>query len=314
MSRGRLEERLEILRQLRVSTPDDAAVSLLGSSLGDRSNLIVAEAAKMVAKLRLRHLIPDLLSALDPLFKDPVKRDPKCRGKTAIIKALIELDYEDAQPFVRGSEHVQMEPVWGGQEDAAAELRGTSILGLIACTDLSRHMILKRLVDALSDAAHPVRTDAARALEQMKGDDAALVLRMKARLGDDYAPVVGHVFDALLRLEPDQAVSFVCEYLGADAPGVADEAALSLGASREPEAVGKLIEAWNEGTDRGFGGVLLRALSSSRNETAITFLLDLVRNGLGRDAELALEALAIHSETPEILEQIEEAKRVRREK
>ena len=119
MSRGRLEERLEILRQLRVSTPDDAAVSLLGSSLGDRSNLIVAEAARMVAELGLQ---------------------------------------------------LQMEPVWGGQEDAAAELRGTSILGLIACTDLSRHMILKRLVDALSDAAHPVRTDAARALEQMCGE------------------------------------------------------------------------------------------------------------------------------------------------
>ena len=313
MSRGRLEDRLDLLRRLRNSFPDDDTLALLRKSLGDRTNLIVAEAAGTIAALELGKLVPDLLSALDPLFENAVRRDSKCWGKIAIIKALIALDYDESPPFVRGSEHIQMEPVWGGQEDVAARLRGTSILGLVACTDLSRHQILKRLVDALTDVGHPVRIDAARALEQMNGDDAVLVLRMKARLGDDYPPVVGQVFDALLSLEPEESVSFVGEFLQTDDPGMRDEAALSLGGSRKPEAVEMLVETWNGKSDQDFGGALLRALSSSREERAITFLLELVREGFRKDAELALEALELHRDTPEIWDRVAEARKARKD-
>src|SRR5262245_28723621 len=119
MGKTKLEDRIEQLRQLRQNVPDDADLTLLRKSLKDRSNLIVAEAAKTAAALSLSALVPDLLAALDRLYEDPAKTDPKCWGKTAIVKALAEFDYDESPPFLRGSRHIQMEPVWGGQEDAA---------------------------------------------------------------------------------------------------------------------------------------------------------------------------------------------------
>lgn len=313
MNRDRVKEKLKLLGQLRSSPPDTEGIALLRTSLADRSGLLVAEAARITGELDQQLLIPHLLEAFDRLFENAAKREPKCRGKTGILKALIELDYAESGLYIRGSSHVQMEPVWGGTEDTAALLRGTSILGLATSTDLSRQEILRHLVDALADGAYSVRTDAVRGLEQMNGEDATLLLRLKARLGDDHAPVVGQAFDAILRLESTEAVSFVSEYLSSKEPGIRDEAALALGGARDLAAVKKLIEVWKERVDQDFGGVLLRALSWSREEVAIRFLLDLVRTGLSRDAEIALEALATHHGTPEILERVEEAERARAE-
>src|SRR5262245_7105306 len=121
----KMEERLETLRQLRHAKPDATVVPTLRKALQDRSNLIVAEAAKIAAASQVTELVPDLLSAFARLFENPVKTDPKCWGKTAIVSALVRLEYGSSEPFLRGSNHVQMEPVWGGQEDSAVQLRGT---------------------------------------------------------------------------------------------------------------------------------------------------------------------------------------------
>src|SRR5206468_5235 len=117
---------------------DENLVAAVRKALQDRSNLITAEAAKIAGDRRIHSLIPDLLSAFNRLFDDPAKTDPKCWGKTAIAKALTNLDYAESPPFVRGSQHVQMEPVWGGQEDAAAQLRAACVLALVQCVDTRR--------------------------------------------------------------------------------------------------------------------------------------------------------------------------------
>ena len=309
----KLEERLETLRQLRGRTPDDAVLGLLRKSLRDRANLVVAEAAKLCSDLRLSSLIPDLLSSFDRLFEDPVKADSKCWGKTAIIKALTLLDHVDSPPFLRGLEHIQMEPVWGGQEDAAIQLRANSILGLIQCTDLRRTDVLRHVVDALADAADPVRLEAVRALAQMNGDEAVLLLRLKALLGDRSSIVIGQVFDALLEIDRDRAIAFVAQYLRSSVVGVRDEAAFALGGSRLAGAIGLLMKMWNQTKDRAFRGVLLRALSSSRQPSAIEFLLNLVRTGPNRDAAPALDALKLHDKSPEIWELVEQAEKERAE-
>jgi len=111
MSEAKLQQRLEQLRQLRAATPDDSVLFLLRKSVRDRGNLIVAEAAKAGAELRLSALVPDLLAALDRLYEDPVKADPKCWGKTAIVKALAQIskfgvDHRPS-PFAR-----REYPVW----------------------------------------------------------------------------------------------------------------------------------------------------------------------------------------------------------
>jgi HEAT repeat protein len=312
MKKAKLEDRLEQLRQLRSAPPSAEVASALTKALNDRSNLVIAESAKTVAQLQLSALIPALLEAFDQLFQDPVKKDSKCWGKTAIAKALTELGYAESHPFIRGVRHIQMEPVWGGQEDAAPQLRGTCLLALVQCDDLSRTEMFRHLVDALADPADPVRLEAVRAIAQMNGDEAAILLRLKAHLGDQRPLVTGHVFDALLSLEREKAIDFVAKHLDSANAEVRDEAALSLGGSRLPNAIDVLISAWRNTNDQEFRGMLLRALSSSRQEVAIDFLLDIVSNGMTRDVASAADALRLHQDSPEILTRLEQVMNQRR--
>ena len=205
MASRKLEDQLERIRQLRSANVGFRDRLALRKALADRANLVVAEAARTVEELHVVDLIPDLLTAYSRLFDDPVKTDPKCWGKTAIIKALTALDYSESPPYVRGSTHVQMEPVWGDHEDAAGALRSNCILALPQCSDLRRHEVFRHLIDSLMDPLDPVRLEAVRAIEQMNGDEAPLLLRLKARFGDKRPAVTGRVFDALLNLESEKA-------------------------------------------------------------------------------------------------------------
>jgi len=308
----KLEDRIEQLRLLRNASPGAEALLILRKALADRSNLIVAEAAKTAGELHLPALIPDLLASFDRLFEDPIKTDPKCWGKTAIVKTLMKLDYDESPAFLRGSRHIQMEPVWGGNEDAAPQLRAACFLALVQCTDLTRFEVLRCLVDAMTDPADPVRVEAVRGIEQLRGDEAILLLRLKARTGDKRPLIVGHVFDALLNLEQDRSVSVVAEYLKGKDPALCDEAALALGSSRLASALKVLIQTWTEVRDEQFAGVLLRAISSSRQTEAIEFLINLIREGSSRQAAAALEALQLHKDSPEIQEMVQQAQKARK--
>src|SRR5947209_19632683 len=116
MASRRIEEQVEALGRLR-SGPAADALPLLRRGLTDRSNIVIAKAAKTAAELDARDAIPELLAAFERLFDDAVKRDPQCWGKTAIAKALRDMDHTDGAPFLRGARWVQFEPVWAGQAD-----------------------------------------------------------------------------------------------------------------------------------------------------------------------------------------------------
>lgn len=306
MAHRQIEAEVERLNLLREANPAEAATALK-NTLSDRVNLIVAKSAKIAAEMRLEDLLPDLLRAFDRLFEKPVERDPQCWGKNAISKALVALDYRDAAPFLRGIHHFQMEPVWGGEADTAATLRGTCALALPACSDIARSQILRHLVDALADRALPVRSDAARAIAQMEGDEAILLLRLKARLGDSESEMSGQVFDYLFQLERDQALPFVADFLQPKLGPVAEEAALALGSSRLPAAAPLLEQSFARQRDPEFRQVLLRALSATRQPPALDFLLKLVRNAREPDALCALEALSLHRDSPDIRRRVEQA-------
>jgi len=306
----KIEDRLEQLRQVRTSAPAEAEATLQ-KALSDRSNLLVAEGAKLCVELRLLSLIPHLLAALSRFYEDPVKTDPRCRAKAAIVRALTALDYSESPAFLRAAAHVQMEPVYGGQEDSAPHLRASAVLALVQCDDLPRSEILRHLVDAVADSSETVRIEAVRSLHQMNGDEGIVVLRLKAHTGDERPAVIGQVFDSLLSLERERAVGFIARFLDSANADIRDEAALSLGASRLPAAVEVLIARWQDTRNRDLAPVLLRALSSSREESALEFLIGLVRNGIDRDATAALEALALHADSPEIQSRIEKARRDR---
>ncbi|MBV9744602.1 MAG: hypothetical protein JO099_12655 [Acidobacteriia bacterium] len=311
MAVRRVEEQLEQLTQLREAKPEEA-VAGLRKALGDRVNVVVAKAAKITAERQFQALVPELLQAFSRLFDDPLKRDPQCWGKNAIAGALKDLGYSDSAPFLRGLKYRQMEPVWGGPDggphevDTAENLRGTCLLALVACADLDRDEALRVFVNALTEEAHIIRLEAARALGQMAGDEGALVLRLKARLGDESPEVMGQVFDALLAIEGGRAVPFVADFLERGGES-GEEAALALGSSHLAGALEALRTAWTGARDPDFRAVLLRAISLSRSEDAVAWLIEIVRNSRKADAVAALEALSLHSASGEIRGKVRDA-------
>jgi hypothetical protein len=301
----KVQQRLEALSRLREAAPEEALAGLR-SALTDRVNVVVAKAAKIAAERQFQVLTADLVQAYDRLFEDAVKRDPQCWGKTALAGSLKDLGYSESAPFLKGLEHKQMEPVWGGEVDTAESLRGVCLLALAQCADLDRNVALRCFVDGLTEKSPAIRQEAARGLGQMAGDESTLVLRLKARVGDESPQVIGQVFDALLAIEGEGAMRFVADFLphGNEA---AEEAALALGSTRLEGAFEVLRKAWSATRGPQFRAVLLRAISVSRLEPAVAWLVEIVRSGRKADAEAAIEALALHAGSEEIRMQVKRA-------
>ena len=305
MANLKIEEQLERLEVLR-EAPIGEAMSGLRKGLTDRINVVVAKAARIAAVRQIRELIPDLLKAFDVLLIKP-DRDLQCWGKNAIAKALIDMSYSCSDPFLRGSVHVQLEPVWGGRVDTAVTLRGTCVLALVQANDLPRSDVLRQLVAALTDAAHPVRTEAVRALEQMGGEECELLLRLKARMGDAEPQVTGQAIESVLKLEGAPSLPFAASFLKVAQDGVREEAALALGASHVPGALEILQEALPEAHEESFRRAILNGIGTSREQGATEFLFNLLENAPIRDAEGSLEALALHRHTPELASRAKKA-------
>ena len=298
MAKRDIEEIIGKLSRLREGPVTESTRGALGKALGDRVNLVAARAAQVTAELRVKEQIPDLLAAFDRLFRNGGENDPQCWGKNAIAKALTDLDYDESTPFLRGYRYVQMESVYGGRADTAVTLRSLCTLALVQCADLPRADKMRALIYAVNDCAETVRVDALRAIEQMDGEEAALLLRLKAGMGDQRATVVGQAIESLVRVEGAKAVEFARDFLkvGPWSEEFVEEAALALGASRLPEAVRALQDAWAVEPRV----VFLQAISSSRQESGFRFLLELIRSGRERDAVAAIEVLAMHRESAEL--------------
>ena len=307
MARANLEDRIEQVRELGRKPVTDQTMASLRKAFGDRSNLVVAQAAKVVGELQLRDLIPDLLRAFDRMLQKGSATDPKCWAKKAIVDALTKMDHDQSDVFVRGLRHIQMEPVWGGQEDSALSLRGSCALALLQCGDLSRHAKFRYLVDAIADPAEPVRVDAVRAIAQMEGDDGALLLRLKARVGDPNFRVTGQVLESIINVEGEQGIAFVRGFLESEHDEVCEEAALALGASRLAAGFAALKEAWTRERNKPRGEVFLRAISAAGLPEAIDFLVTLIREGLQREADAAVRALGLYSGSEEIDAKVHDA-------
>jgi HEAT repeat protein len=307
MKNDRVQQQLEHLKSVRSAERSQETVAELRRALRDKVNLIVAKAAAIAGEWQEFALLPDLLAAFDRLFVKAAESDPQCWGKNAISQALKDMGCDDSAVFLRGVQHHQWEPVRGGKSDPAGVLRATCALALVQCRDIRRGEILLHLVNAVTEDDAKVRADAARALEHMGGEDAALLLRLKARAGDEEVRVTGQVLESLLELETVAGIPFVAEFLQHKKEEVREEAALALGASRLPEALAMLQAEWTKVQALGAGAVLLRAMSTSRLDAALDFLLQQVRTARLRVAEEALQALELHRESEQIVARVAEA-------
>jgi hypothetical protein len=287
-----LDRKLVALEALR-SAADPAAIHApLVHALEDRNSYLVARAATIASDLRVPDLESTLVEAFERLMVDPAKADPQCLGKTAIANALRELGYREPELYLRGLAHVQLEPAWGGRADTAAGLRGACALALVDAR-LPDLEILSRLTDTLADPDKLVRIDGARAIEQLNREEGALLLRLKALVGDVDPDVQGQCFTSYLSLAADGAVSFVARFLNSSSEDVQLESASALAQCRDPEAIRILREYWRDRLrSDDLRRALLIALGASPLMDAADFLIDVVHREPIEYGMTAIPALA----------------------
>jgi HEAT repeat protein len=302
------ERELAQLEALSGRTLNAEEIERIRKTLGSESNYLVAKAAKIVVDQGLVALLPEVLAAFDRFFVDPVKTDPQCWAKNALVKALVKLECRDATVYLRGLRHTQEEPVWGGQSDTAGALRGACTHALVTCDGLSNSDLLNILLEPLLDQNKTVRADAARAIGRAGGVSAALLLKLRILLRKEDPEVLGACFSALLSMEhSDKAgtISLVADFLE---PGeeAAAEAAFSLAETHDPAALTALIERRRKGVDAWFGSVLDHAIVLTRLPEGMNYLLKVIERD-ARQAGSALEAISRVHNSKEIRARVEQS-------
>lgn len=284
--RPSLEDRLVALREAASDPHGAGAMAALRDALRSKTGVLVAAAAGAAAAHGVEALIAELPAAYERLLERAVERDPGCRGKAAVVRALHDLDRWD-DVFAHALGYVQLEPVWGGRVDTAAEVR--AIAGY-AYAHAGRSDALDALAGLLADPERSVRAAAARAIGDTGRTDATALLRFKVLTGDDEPEVLTACHGSLLALAAEASLRFAAAELDRGGDRAA-AAALGLGESRLEAAV-PVLTGWcdRDGGDVRAGFVALAVL---RREPATAYLLDVVR----RDDRLprvraAIEALA----------------------
>jgi len=303
-----LEALAEELRAAGVANTEQ--VESLRKTLSHRNNFLVSKAARLAGDLELTQLLPDILIAYDRFFTDAVKTDPKCWAKEALAKALVKLGHRSKDTYLRGMRHHQMEPSWGPDIDTAGALRGTCAHALVDCPGISDSDLLTALLEPMTDSDKTVRMEAARAIGNVGGVSAALLMRLRAMMGlslrdQDEPEVLGAVYSALLSMEGAAAIPLVAKALEAG-DDTAGEAAFALAELRSAEALAALLVRLRDSADAWFTTVLLSAIALTRLPEAMDFLLAKIA-GDNRDAADAIEAMARIAPNDELRARITQA-------
>jgi HEAT repeat protein len=299
------DEQMAALDALKGQTLDAGAIELIKKAMASRSNFLAAKAARLAEDNQLSELAPVLIAAFERFFVNAEKTDPQCWAKNALSRALSKLGCRDKDVFLRGLNHHQMEPVWGGRSDSAGTLRANCAHALMGCEGLIAQDVLLLLIDLLADADKAVRVEAVRAIAQL--DDMALpVLRLRALIPGEEPEVLSVCFSALLAIDRGASIEFVARFLenGDDA---AAEAAFALAETHEPAALAALLKVRQEpssaSSEPWFAGVILSAIGLTRLPQALSYLVGLIESE-DRDAPAAIEALAKLAPGAELRERI----------
>lgn len=298
-----VDEQLAALDDLPIDR--NAQIEALKAALAARHCRVAARAARLAEDALLYELVPVLQAAYARFLDKPLKQDPSSIAKKAIARALVALDYNDAGFFSRGLRYRQLEPVWGGTADTAADVRASCAMGLVA-SGYPRALV--ELTSLLHDAEAVARIGAVRAIACGNPREAELLLRSKALAGDAEPQVLGECFTSLLAVEPDETIAFVAGYLTHADEDLRELAALALGESRLDAALAPLQEAWG-GVLLGdeFRRALLRAGAAHRSEAAFDWLLTIVTDARPAIALDVIEALAIYRHNGKLKQRLETA-------
>ncbi len=296
---------LAALEALREAAPE-AAEPELGKALRLRNNFLVAKAAGLALHHWLTGLTPELAAAFPRFLENAAKTDPQCWAKNALAKTLAAFEYQDPELFLAGMRHVQLEPVWGGAADSAGALRGACALALVQCRELDSHRVLVALLPLFADKELTVQVNAARAVQQVGSDAAALLLRLRAELGagpgSAEPELLGACYAGVLALEGPGALGWAARFLAAE-DDAAGEAAMAIAQTHTREAFELLRGTFVKARDPWFRAAVLSAAALTRQEQATDWRLDLAEGG-GRDAADAHEALCRSAPPAAVLERL----------
>ena len=302
---ARARAALDALNALEPVAPRTDQLAVVLKALNDRHFLVVARAATLAGDRLLHALSGDLVYAYARFLKDPVKRDPGCKAKQALARALVTLECQDLEFYRAGIRYRQLEPAWGRPTDTATDVRCSCAMGLAAAGPLRA---VAELTGLLNDSEAVVRSGAARAISCGNPHEAEAVLRFKVQIGDAEPEVIGECFSALLIIESEHSLPFVAGYLRHEDEALREFAALALGESRLPQALTLLRGAWDDAVASETRGALIRAAALHRSEAAFEWLLDIIATGASKHAQAAAAALAVYERNSRLIEQIEAAK------
>ncbi len=283
------DQRLALLRQRLQDLSTNAMTAELRSALGDESNFVVEQVAKIIQEHVICDLVPDLLSAYHRFLPNGAECDKGCRAKLAIVEALLPLDFEDPDFWLAGMKYRQQEPVWSGSIDTAVDIRGICAFGLVRSRLAAPSDLLIALTDMLADSEFGARSHAARAIAAAGLPGCAALLRLKASIGDANSEVLGACFTGLLELDASRHVEFVASFLRLHSD-VAIEAALALGSSRNRGAAMLLLKACDHCSSDQTESFWI-SLGLSRQPEAVEFLISRITTARS-DAVQAIRALA----------------------
>jgi HEAT repeat protein len=272
------------------SLTEDNIAEIQNALLGS-NNYLAAQAAAVIAARQLSDLVLDLLSAYDFFMEYPAKRDKGCLAKTAIIKALVDLDSYQEQLYLQGVRYVQLEPVYGGQADTAADLRSQSLSGLL---QIGYQDIYFELVNLLQDSELQCRMTAVSALVALATDTGELLLRAKCLSGDDDPKVIDNCFAGLLEINLGRSLPFVGQFVAEEDEVLAESAALALGETSDLRAFKLLHGVWQSTVSEKRKKALMLPIALTRQEAAFEFLFETIKRGPEGYARAAVDACRIY--------------------
>jgi hypothetical protein len=296
------DEKRDRIREVAAGPATPQAQIELKKLLADKSGYLAGEAAEAAKKLEFSALAPDLSAAFFRLLEDGAKVDKGCFGKNRIVEALLSLDAQEEDVYLRGLRHVQMEGAYPKPVDAAPPLRGLCAHALF---HMNHPKALLEVAPLLFDPEPVARAEAAAALGESGLDGAAAALHVKVLAGDREPDVMGAAYKSLLRLDPRRYLGVVTAALSSEEEGLMEAAALALGEARPEGAFQALKQASRRGRSwRGMDGLLL-GIALLRSDDALAYLADLVESAPEAEAVSALSALALHRHDEALVERLD---------
>lgn len=306
-----LQQRLDAVRALRDDPTSPETRAELRRLLKMRTSHVVAAAADHVAEHHLEGFDELLAAAWDTFEQDPIRRDPGCTAKLAIVRALEALGSHREDLFRKAVRYVQLEPSWGPPVDTATGVRGHAAMALVGTGAPDTPILLAEL---MVDPIPLCRSAAIQALAAW-GDPVLLqaLVRLRLRLfsekGEPEEPdIAADAFEAVLALGGDDGREWVTSHLEGTGP-YAEAAALALGSARAGSALPALVGWWERTLAPDLRRVALVSIGLLRTDEALDFLLERVRHDATRPAADAIEALGVMAHDPAVRARILDAAR-----